>query len=282
MHATHFPSLAEQVRTLPAEGRGRERRLNHLIDLYASAEAAAALQASAAREGAGILASADAVFGGALVDRGLVTEEMRDRYHDAIASPEFLALLPDWIRELRKAASSHPESGACTVATALELWSWTRNHLGANEAVVDELAEAVCPLLAARCLALGVANEASPQLRRDLSHAFAARAAARAGAACAELVFGYRRHLAWDAEGCATCYGSDELDGLEGWIPGIAGGAGLDVIEADGSHAAKAGPCARFDGLEGFLRLRQRLDGCLTGARIARDRAANAVAEVSA
>ena len=258
----------------------RGRQLNRLVDLHASAEAAAALQAAASR--AEVLLSADAVFGGALVDRGLVTDETRDRFRDAVTSSKFLAQLPVWIRELRMIAAVYPESGACTVATALELWSWTMTHLGTSDSVVDELAEAVCPLLAARCLALDVANEVAPQLRRDLSHAFAARTAARAGAACAELVFGYRRHLVWDAEGCATCYGSDELDSLEGLIPGIAGSAGVDVIEADGSHAAKAGPCARFDGLDSFLRLRRRLDGCLTGARIARDRAANALAEVSA
>ncbi|MGZ5431352.1 MAG: hypothetical protein ACXWH7_00355 [Thermoanaerobaculia bacterium] len=279
MQKTQFPSLADHVRTLPAEGRGRERQLNRLIDLHASAEAAAALQAAASHSD--VLASADAVFGGALVDRGLVTDEARDRFRDAVASPEFLALLPDWVRELRKAALLQPESGACTVATALELWSWTMKHLHQNAAVVDELAEAVCPLLAARCLALDVANESSP-LRRDLSHAFAARAASRAGAACAELVFGYRRHLTWGAEGCATCYGSEELDGLEGFIPGIAGYAGDDVLEADGSHPAKAGPCVRFDGVDSFLRLRRKLDGCLTGARIARDRAGNAISDVSA
>lgn len=256
------------------------RHLNRLIDLHASAEAAAALQAAASRSD--VLASADAVFGGALVDRGVVTDEARDRFRDAVASPAFLALLPDWVRELRNAALLQPQSGACTVATALELWSWTWNHLHQNEAVVEDLAEAVCPLLAARCLALEVASEASPQLRRDLSHTFAARSAARAGAVCAELVFGYRRHLVWGAEGCATCYDREELDGLEGFIPGIAGYAGVDVLEADGSHPAKAGPCVRFDGLEPFLRLRRKLDGCLTGARTARDRAGNALSEVSA
>ena len=110
----------------------------------------------------------------------------------------------------------------------------------------------------------------------DLCHAHAARAAAAVGGVCAELVYGYRRHLAWDAEGCSTCYGAEALDELEGLIPGIASSARgcTDVVEADGSHPAKAGPCARFDGVEPFTRLRARLDGCLTGARLAKDRAA--------
>jgi len=273
------PILADQVRTLPGSGAARNRRLHRLLDLYASAEAAAALQAAASRDGAGVLASADAVFGATLVDRDLVTDAQRDAFRDAVISPAFLPLAAVWIRELRDAASSHPESGACTVATALQLWSWTIRHLRGNEAIADELAEIVCPLLAARCLALDVANGESPQLRRDLAHAFAAHAAAHAGAACAELVFGYRRHLVWDAEGCAACYGIEELDDLEALMPGIASAAGLDVVGGDGSHPAKAGPCTRFDDVDGFMHLRRRLDGCLTGARVARDRAALGIAE---
>ncbi len=118
----------------------------------------------------------------------------------------------------------------------------------------------------------------------DLWHVYAAHAAAQVGATCAELVFGYRRHLVWDAEGCATCYDADELDGHEAMVPGFASGARMsaDVIEADGSHSAKAGPCASFNGLDRFTQLRHRMDGCLTGARIARDRAAAAIARFAA
>jgi hypothetical protein len=306
MQAIQFPSLAEHVRTLPAEGAGRDRQLHRLIDLHASAEAAAALQAAAARkrEDAGVLAraltSAGAILGGTAADRGLSTEDApaRDRLRDAVASPEFLSLLPDWIRELREVASTRPDTGACTLATALELWLWTMKHFRAGEGTraesasqaIDELAEALCPLLAARYLALEVTAKASPgtpaevELRADLCHVHAARASALAGAACAELVFGYRRHLVWDAEGCATCFAGDDLDDLEALMPGIASGARMsaDVVEADGSHAAKRGPCARFDGVDTFMRLRNRLDGCLTGARIAKDRAAAAIARSTA
>jgi hypothetical protein len=116
--------------------------------------------------------------------------------------------------------------------------------------------------------------------RFDLCHVYAAHASVSAGATCAGLVFGYRCHLTWDAEGCATCYSSDDLDDLEAVIPGIASGARatIDIIEADGSHPAKRGPCARFDGVEPFVRLRERQDGCLSGARIAKERAAAAIA----
>ena len=42
----------------------------------------------------------------------------------------------------------------------------------------------------------------------------------------------------------------------------------------------KAGPCVKFTGLEEFVRLRAKLDGCLTGARLAKDRAAEALTKV--
>jgi hypothetical protein len=65
-------------------------------------------------------------------------------------------------------------------------------------------------------------------------------------------------------------------------IPGIssaAPGCG-DVIENDGGHPPKAGPCVRFDGMKQFSRLRMRMDGCLTGSQLAKDRAADALTKV--
>ena len=179
----------------------------------------------------------------------------------------------DSIREVREIASLFPDSGACTVATALKLWLWTSKHLGPEHA--DELADVATPLLAARALILESLTADKAAL--DLAHVYAAHASAQAGAACAELVYGHRKHLLWDAEGCATCYVADDLDELEAIMPGIAAGAGstIDVINIDGSHPAKRGPCANSDGLEAFVRLRNRLDVCLTGARIAKDRLAS-------
>jgi hypothetical protein len=109
-----------------------------------------------------------------------------------------------------------------------------------------------------------------------------ARAAGEVGRICAGLVFGYNRHPAWDAEGCASCYHAEDLEAMEGMIPGIASMARgyTDVIENDGSHPAKAGPCARFEGYDQFTRLRVRMDGCLTGSHLAKDRAAEALTRV--
>lgn len=297
MDTSQIASLAERLRMLPAGDAGRDRRLHRLTDLSAAAEAAAAMHAAAARTGdtngvlADALSSASALWGAGRDGGEPLSDDAatRDRLRDAVTSPAFSSLVPVWTRELRELASRRPGTGACTLATALQLWSWTLQHFRAGEGArgdwapraVDELAEALCPWLAARCLALEVAGQAASArtdvaLRADLCHVHAAHAAATLGAVCAELVFGYRRHLVWDAEGCAVCYGGDELDELEGLMPGIASGARAvgDVVEADGSHAAKAGPCARVAGVETFMRLRARLDGCLTGARLAKDRAA--------
>jgi hypothetical protein len=305
MQVTEFPGLADQVRTLPAEGAGRDRQLHRLIDLYASSEASAALRFAAARPEANrglldkVLPLAHRVLRDDFAKRDAPPdEEAHDELRRAVASPEFLAVLAGEIRALREIASALPETGACNLATALELWVWTMQHFLSEDGsrgewafrATDELSEVIAPLLASHCLVLEVAAGASSsaqaqdELRPDLSRVFAARASASAGAACAELVFGYRRHLVWDAEGCRTCYEGETLDDLEAFMPGLAAGARMssDVVEPGGAHPAKAGPCARFDGVDRFMQLRNRLDGCLTGARIARDRAASAMSRFMA
>lgn len=245
----------------------RDRQLHRLVDTYAATEAASAVRKAAGHEKTVVAAQAL---------RAIAADDV-DGFVDAVTAPELLEVVPLWIRELRELASKKPETGACTVATALKLWLWTMKHFRANDAVRAELAQALSPLLSARAFALDSAKDGETQ--RDLSFVYAAHVAASTGATCAELVFGYRRHLAWDAEGCAACYGADELDELECFIPGIASGARseIDIIESNGSHPKKAGPCVKFDGLDEFLRLRRRLDGCLTGARVAKDRAAAAI-----
>jgi alkylation response protein AidB-like acyl-CoA dehydrogenase len=222
----------------------------------------------------------------------------------------FLAQFRGWIKEMRAIANDKPGTGACALATAMELWLWTLKHLtiekdadggrlyqGARQGVTFPLADALCWLLAVRSQIMDVLElekkgpenptvaEGLPGLLAfltDLCHVQSARAAGEAGRICAELVFGYNRHPAWDTEGCASCYQSVDLEAMEGLIPGISSVARgcADVVEADGSHAAKAGPCVRMDSLEQFSRLRSRLDGCLTGSQLAKDRAAEALTKV--
>jgi len=215
-----------------------------------------------------------------------------------------------WIAEMRRIGSDRPGTGACALGTAMQMWLWTMQHLekatdadGAKlyhsnrQAVPFALADAVCWLLTARQLIMDVLEleakgPANPTLAEglpgllnflsDLCHVQSARAAGEVGRICAELVFGYNRHPTWDAQTTAACYGTDDLDALETLIPGIASSARAcaDVTEAGQTHATKAGPCALFKGLEQFVALRVKLDGCQTGARLAKDRAAEALTKV--
>ena len=217
----------------------------------------------------------------------------------------FLAQFRNWIGEMRQIASSHPGTGACTLGTAMQMWLWSLHHLqkaadaegsrlyqSSRHGVTFPLADALCWLLSARCQILDVleleakggdnVDPSTLSFFTDLCHVQSARAAGEVGRICAELIFGYNRHPAWDDQGCASCYHSEELEAMEGLIPGIASMARgyTDVIESDGSHQAKAGPCASFEGYDQFSRLRVRMDGCLTGARLAKDRAAEALTRV--
>ncbi len=222
----------------------------------------------------------------------------------------FLEQFRMWIGEMREIASRRPGTGACTLATAMEVWLWTLTHLqratdadgvklyhGTRQGVTFPLADALCWLLASRqqildVLELEARGPDNPVVAEglaglvgfltDLCHVQSARAAGEVGRICADLVHGYNRHPTWDGEGCGSTCGLGELDPLDWFVPAPAGsGEGPAGRKAPvGPHPPKAGPCVRFDGLEEFVRLRLRLDGCLTGARLAKDRAAAALTTV--
>jgi hypothetical protein len=177
-----------------------------------------------------------------------------------MATKLFLAQARLWVADLRRIAGGKPDTGACALATALELWLWTMRHLldasdadggelynSTRQGVTFPMADALCWLLAARCqildvLELGAKGAAHPVVAEalpgwmdclaGLCHVQAARAAGETGRICAELVHGYNH---------------------------------------------EPSPAA---GLEEFARLRKQLDGCLTGVRLAKDRAAAALAAV--
>lgn len=224
-----------------------------------------------------------------------------------MTNPVFLTQFRAWIREMRGIAADRPGTGACALATAMTMWLWTLNHLqhakdaddrklyqSARQGVTFPLADALCWLLAARCQILDVLrlekhgaedNSVTEGLTglvnflSDLCHVQSARASGEAARICAELVFGYNRHPSWDEHGMRGCWQQDELDEIEGLIPGMNSYA-LDVIQADGSHPAKAGPCVKCHGMQPFLTLHGKLDGCLTGSRLAKDRAAEAISKL--
>ncbi|MCU0772443.1 MAG: acyl-CoA/acyl-ACP dehydrogenase [Verrucomicrobia bacterium] len=222
----------------------------------------------------------------------------------------FLAQFAQWIEEMRAIASERPGTGACTLASAMKLWLWTLQHIQTakdadgnklyhktRQGVTFPLADALCWLLAARQFILdaieletrGPENPAVAEglagtvaFYMDLCHTQTARASGEVGRVCAEIVYGYNRHPAWTGESCHACYNAEDLDILEGIIPGIAGSARgvADVTEAGEAHPRKAGPCVCMTGFEEFVRLRAKLDGCLTGCRLAKDRAAQALTQV--
>ncbi len=212
--------------------------------------------------------------------------------------------MPGWIEEMRHAAAQHPGSGACAVATAMEVWSWTIDHVrgeaqagGRDEAPAlrgpratpggegavsvsahaGPLAEALGWLLSSRAFVLESVKGADPSCA-DVCHAHTARACGEVGRICAQLVFGSLRHPGWDTDADA-CYCARDLEVLEEYLPGLTSTARAysDVIEADGSHQDKAGPCVRTTDIGDFVRLRAKLDGCLAGAHTARVRAAKAI-----
>ncbi|MCU0788634.1 MAG: acyl-CoA dehydrogenase, partial [Verrucomicrobia bacterium] len=222
----------------------------------------------------------------------------------------FLAQFARWINELLAMASERPGTGACTLASAMKLWLWTLKHIQTardadgnklyhktRQGVTFPLADALCWLLAARqfildVLALETQGAGNPAVAdgldgtvaffTDLCHVQSARAAGEVGRICAEIVYGYNRHPAWTGESCHACYNAQDLDVLEGIIPGIASSArGVsDVAEEGEDHPPKAGPCVCMTGFAEFVRLRAKLDGCLTGCRLAKDRAAESLTHV--
>jgi alkylation response protein AidB-like acyl-CoA dehydrogenase len=219
----------------------------------------------------------------------------------------FLAQFEEWINEMRRIAGLRPGSGACTLATAMDLWLWTLRHLlhakdgdgaplykGHRQGVTFPMADALCWLLASRyqimdLIELEQEGPENPSLAEalpgfvkffsDLCHVQAAAAGGEVARICSSLVFGYNRHPAWDTE-ADSAYNARELNVLENVMPGLCSCA-VDALDEDGEAPLKRGPCVRFAGYEPFTLRRAKLDGCLTGSRLAKDAAAQAVAEVS-
>lgn len=178
----------------------------------------------------------------------------------------FLALMQRWADDLRTIAARQPDLGACVLAHAFDLWLWTLNHLktakdatgakllsGNRHGVVFPLADALCWLLAARQQMLDVIElEAkgpdSPVVAEGLAglvNFYADLAAVQAASAAGESGR-ICAELVHGFNAVATCCGEDET--------------------------AKA--------LEPFGQLRLRIDACLAGSRLAKDRAASALSQV--
>ncbi|UCC71474.1 MAG: acyl-CoA/acyl-ACP dehydrogenase [Gemmatimonadota bacterium] len=223
-----------------------------------------------------------------------------------MTSPIFLARFEEWLKELRAIAGLRPGSGACTLASAMDLWLWTLRHLlgardadgaplykGHRQGVTFPMADALCWLLASRyqimdLIELETVGADNPSLAEalpgfvnfftDLSHVQAAAAGGEVARICSSLVFGYNRHPSWTTES-DRAYSARELTVLENVMPGLCSCA-TDAFDEDGDAPLKRGPCVRFDGYEPFTLRRAKLDGCLSGSRLAKDAAAQALTEV--
>jgi alkylation response protein AidB-like acyl-CoA dehydrogenase len=191
----------------------------------------------------------------------------------------FLAQFRQWIKDMREIADSRPGTGACTLATAMELWLFTLDYLqkykdadgkplyhSQRHGVVFPFADALCWLLASRqqildLIELAEKGPANPVLAEglagyvnfftDLCHVQAGRSAGEVGRICAELVYGYNRH----SDLCTVAAGAEEGN-----------------PSGEGESAS--------DSLQTFRALRNRLDRSLGGSRLAKDRAAMAVSRV--
>jgi alkylation response protein AidB-like acyl-CoA dehydrogenase len=224
-----------------------------------------------------------------------------------MASEVFLAQFCNWTAQMRAIASYRPGTGACTLASAMQMWQWTINHLlkavdahgsklyhGQRQGVTFALADALCWLVASRAQILDVLElearggddpvaaeglDGTVQFLSDLCHTQAAAAAGEVSRICAELVFGYNLHPCWDDKCHSNCFLARELEDLEETMPGISA-MSVDVLAEDGDHPLKAGPCATCDGTSDFLRMQNKLCSCLAGSRLAKDRAAETVSKV--
>jgi alkylation response protein AidB-like acyl-CoA dehydrogenase len=221
----------------------------------------------------------------------------------------FLALFQTWIKEMREIASREPNTGACPLATAMQLWLWTVKYIenakdaygqplfqSNRQGVLFPLADALCWLLASRaqildCIELKEKGNQNPALAEALpglvkffsSLAFvqAAAAAGEVGKICAELVFGYKPHQTWaDTDVCPTKV-SVEIDTLESLLPQGCQLAISSKTRKPGEPPPKSGPCTNFPDLDSFIALRLRLDHCLSNSRLAKEFAASAIAKVS-
>jgi len=210
----------------------------------------------------------------------------------------FLAQFKSWTEELEELSRKCPGTGAATLASAMRVWLWTIKRLqetsedgkklysSSRQGVTFPLSDALCWLLAARCFLTdlleleekGAENpataEALPGLlcfMTDLFHVQAGNAAGQVGRICAELVYGYINHAAVVEEGGKSHNFFDDLEALDHLLK-----------NGNGSQAKgeSKGLCSSFAGLEEFNRLRLRLDTCLAGTRVAKDRAADALTRV--
>jgi hypothetical protein len=186
----------------------------------------------------------------------------------------FLAQFRGWIKELRNIGGRRPGTGACALASAMELWLWTIEHLvGAKDAdgrvlynsqrqgVTFSMADALCWLLASRFQIMDLLEleEKGPQnpilaeslpgfinFFSDMAHVQAARAAGESSRICTELVYGYNRHPSWEDVPTQSVFKGDDVT-PEGTMAGFSDVlARLAMSLSVTDRTAKADPAFSF------------------------------------
>ena len=200
-----------------------------------------------------------------------------------------------WIKQMQAAGKNVPGLGGYVLASAMELWQWTMKHLqtakdddgrklfhNKRQGVTFPLADALGWLLGPYYLATDVMEliEKGPMsatlsdgiddltgFYKDICHVQAARAAGEVARICTELVYGFNTCI------CPTPDGT------------IADKPQCDPDSKDASECSPDGQlgdqskCSRDDLIE-FRALKAKVDMCMAGSRLAKDRAGNAMTEV--
>ena len=176
-----------------------------------------------------------------------------------MTSEVFLAVFRTWVGQLREIDSGHPGIGAATLANAMDLWLWTLDHLqrttdangaklysGNRQGVTFPMADALCWLLAVRFQILDTLR------------------------------------LAGKGPEVPTL-----AEGLAGFVNVFTDLCGVQAASAAGESARICAELVHgFNAPatavpEAFARLRAATDAGLAGSRLAKDRAAEALAKVT-
>ena len=176
-----------------------------------------------------------------------------------MTSEVFLAVFRTWVGQLREIDSGHPGIGAATLANAMDLWLWTLDHLqrttdangaklysGNRQGVTFPMADALCWLLAVRFQILDTLR------------------------------------LAGKGPDVPTL-----AEGLAGFVNVFTDLCGVQAASAAGESARICAELVHgFNAPatavpEAFARLRAATDAGLAGSRLAKDRAAEALAKVT-
>ncbi|THB72063.1 MAG: acyl-CoA dehydrogenase [Desulfovibrio sp.] len=180
-----------------------------------------------------------------------------------MTSEVFLAIYELWIKQLKDLAKANPGSGACVLAAAMEMWLWTLKYLqttkdangkklyhGKRQGVTFPMADALCWVLAPRYFYLDVLELKDKGPMNPV--------------------------LAEGMEGLAQFY----ADMAHVQAARAAGEVSRICSELVYGYMADCGCKGGCDGLDEFSKLRQAVDSCLAGSRLAKDRAAHALTQV--